>query len=304
MSAAKPNSNPLRIARVITLLLSLLATLLFSACRPLPTPRPTMASPAAQAPRKLLFVGDSFTFCNGGLENHVKQLAASARPPRSLEAESATQGGATLKVLYGKQSIRDKIRDGGCDVVILQDDIPELTEHSAAPFFEYARLFDREIRGAGGKTVLFMAWPYERLNWVTLAEIDQAHRDLGHELGVSVAPVGVAFQRALAARPALAMLGGDKEHESIHGTYLAANVIYATLFGESPVGFKYCPTGVSAEEAAFLQRMAWETVQAWPTTRPRRPCRAFWPTSSRPATPTATACPSGPGSRRASPKSW
>ena len=112
MFAEKPNSNPLRVARVLTLL-SLLATLLFSACRPLPTPRPTTATPAAQAPRKLLFVGDSFTFCNGGLENHVKQLAACANPPRRIEAESATQGGATLKVLYGKQSIHDKIRDGG-----------------------------------------------------------------------------------------------------------------------------------------------------------------------------------------------
>ena len=262
MSSRKPNSYPLRNARLLTLLLSLLAALLFGACRPLQAPRLT-ATAGAQAPGKLLFVGDSFTYCNGGLENHVKKLAASARPPRSIAADSATQGGATLKILHGKQSIHDKLREGGYDVVILQEDIPELTEHSVAPFFEHARLFNQEIRGVGSRTVLFMAWPYERLNWVTLAEIAQAHRDLGHELGAPVAPVGVAFQRALAERPALAMLGPDKEHESIHGTYLAANVIYATLFGESPAGFKYYPTGVSAEEAAFLQRIAWETVQTW-----------------------------------------
>jgi hypothetical protein len=258
MSAKKVNSNELRIACAITLLLSLLAALLFSACKPLQA-----SSSTAQAPRKLLFVGDSFTFCNGGLENHVKQLAASARPPRSIVAESDTQGGATLKILHGRQSVHDKIRAGGYDMVILQDDIPELTEHGVAPFFENACLFDKEIRDAGSKTVLFMAWPYERLNWVTLAEIAQAHLDLGHELGVPVAPVGVAFKRALAERPALAMLDPDKEHESIHGTYLAASVIYATLYGESPVGFKYYPTGVSAEEAAFLQRVAWETVLTW-----------------------------------------
>lgn len=169
-----------------------------------------------------------------------------------------------MKVLHGKQWIRDKIREGGYDAVILQEDIPELTEHCVAPFLEYARRFDREIRDAGGRTVLFMAWPYERLNWVSLAEIARAHRQLGRELGAPVAPVGLAFERALARRPALAMLGPDKEHESIHGTCLAANVIYATLFGESPVGLEYYPTGVSAEEAAFLQRIAWETVQAWP----------------------------------------
>jgi hypothetical protein len=246
----------------VTPLLALLAVLLFGACRPLQVPRPP-ATPSGQAPRKLLFVGDSFTYCNGGVENHVKQLAAAARPARTIAAESATQGGATLKVLHAKQAIRDQIRDGGYDVVILQEDIPELAEHRVTPFLQEARQFDREIREAGSRTVLFMAWPYERLNWVTLAEIAQAHLDLGHELGVPVAPVGVAFQRALAERPALAMLGPDKEHETIHGTYLAASVIYATLFGESPAGFKYHPTGVSAEEAAFLQRIAWETVQTW-----------------------------------------
>jgi hypothetical protein len=64
-------------------------------------------------------------------------------------------------------------------------------------------------------------------------------------------------------RPALAMLGRDKEHESIHGTYLAASVIYATVFGQSPKGLAYCPAGVSAEEASFLQGIAWTTVREW-----------------------------------------
>ncbi|MHC1766317.1 MAG: hypothetical protein AB9869_18800 [Verrucomicrobiia bacterium] len=63
---------------------------------------------------------------------------------------------------------------------------------SLAPFFECARLFDQEIRAAGGKTVLFMAWPYERY-WVSLEQIAQAHREISKELGVAVAPVGVAF---------------------------------------------------------------------------------------------------------------
>ena len=240
----------------------LLAALLFSACQPIPAPPPA-ALRVAPAPRKLLFVGNSFTYYNGGLENHVKQLAACANPPRGLEADRATQGGATLKILHGKPWVHDRIRAGGYAAVILQEDIPELTEHSVAPFFEYGRRFDREIREAGGQAVLFMAWPYARLNWVSLAQIAQAHRDLGKELGVPVAPVGLAFERALKQRPDLPILGRDREHETIPGTYLAASVIYATLFGESPQGFKYCPAGVSAEAAAFLQRVAWETVQAW-----------------------------------------
>jgi len=249
-----------RLNRVLPLVL--LTVLILSACQVLQAPPPT-AIHVAQMPRRLLFVGNSFTYYNGGLENQVRHLANSARPPRNIEADRATQGGATLKILQGKQWVHDKIRDGGYDVVILQEDIPELTEHRVEPFFEHARLFDKEIKEAGSKTVLFMAWPYERLNWITLSEIANAHRVIGHELGVPVAPVGMAFQRAMKERPGLAMLGSDKEHESIHGTYLAANVLYATLFGESPNGSTYFPTGVSEEEAVFLQQIAWETLQEW-----------------------------------------
>ncbi len=240
--------------------LLLLVVILSSACK---SPSTSAAAPFPTPPHRLLFVGDSFTFCNGGMDRHVKLLAASAPRPRDITTDSATQGGATLKILNGKPSVHEKIRSGAYDVVILQDDIPELTEHSPAPFFEHARLFNQEIRNAGSRAALFMAWPYERLNWVTLPEIAQAHRDISRELGVPVAPVGMAFERALAQRPALAMLGPDKEHESIHGTYLAANVIYATLYGENPSGCTYRPAGVSEEEAAFLQRIAWESVQAW-----------------------------------------
>jgi hypothetical protein len=248
--------------RSLLMNLPLLASLLCSACQRIPLPAHPV-NPVAKAPRKLLFVGNSFTYYNGGLENNVKRLADSARPPRRLDAARATQGGATLKILDGKQWVHDQIDQGGYDVVILQEDIPELTEHSVEPFFTYARRFDEEIKRAGGQTVLFMAWPYERLNWVTLEQISRAHHEVGRELDVPVAPVGVAFQRAMQARPHLSMLGRDKEHETIHGTYLAACVIYATLFRQSPKGLTYHPTGISAEEAAFLQRIAWDTVKEW-----------------------------------------
>lgn len=219
--------------------------------------------PAASTAKKILFIGDSFTFFNEGVYTHVQRLAASARHPRTIVVDSETQGGATLKILQGKKSVHDKIRNGHFDVVVMQDDLPEYTGHNVTPFMVNGALFEKEVRQSGATPVIFMAWPYERLNWITLDEIIRAHKDFSAEHSVSVAPVGLAFQRALADRPKLAMLGPDKEHETIQGTYLAANIIYATLFGESPIGCTYYPKGVSAEEADFLQHVAWETVLAW-----------------------------------------
>ena len=243
---------------IIPLLLA--PALLLTSCRSVPQ---APLSPTMKTPHRILFVGNSFTYYNGGLENHFRQLAESAQPPQVLIADRATKGGATLKILQGLPEVHTKIRDGHYDLVVLQEDIPELKEHEVTPFLEQVRLFDREIRDAGGRTALFMAWPYERLNWVGLETIAEAHRAIGKELNLPVAPVGLAFQRSLQSRPGLAMLGKDREHETIHGTYLAANVTYATLFGVNPTGLAYRPQGVSAEEAAFLQGIAWSAVKEW-----------------------------------------
>jgi hypothetical protein len=96
-----------------------------------------------------------------------------------------------------------------------------------------------------------------------MEEIAPAHRAIATELGTDIAPVGLAWQHAMKERPGLDMYASDREHPSIYGTYLAANVVYATVFGKSPVGSTYFPSGVGQEEAAFLQRTAWETVQGY-----------------------------------------
>jgi hypothetical protein len=58
----------------------------------------------------------------------------------------------------------------------------------------------------------------------------------------------------------------DRDRPSIYGTYLAINVVYATIIGKSPIGLAYLPSpggGVTEDAATFLQRIAWETVQAY-----------------------------------------
>jgi len=47
----------------------------------------------------------------------------------------------------------------------------------------------------------------------------------------------------------------------LEGTYLAACVVFASLYNESPVGNSYTYFGeISAEDAAFLQQVAQDVV--------------------------------------------
>jgi len=241
----------------LTMLISLIFIMTLNSCSQKSTLKQT------EPDMKVLFIGNSFTFIHGGLDVLLSELTASAAAHKRIRFDSKTMAGATLAIQYELSEVHKTIQEGNYDIVILQGDIPELTEKRVDPFYKYARLFHQEIRDSGAETMFFMTWPYERLNWVGLDEIAEAHARIGLELNAKIAPVGNAFQQAAIQSPKMAMLLDDQEHESIHGFYLAACVIYATLFDENPGELTYAPHGISTDEREFLQGLAWETVQDW-----------------------------------------
>jgi hypothetical protein len=226
-----------------------------------PTPVPTVTP---ELPVKILFIGNSLTYWNRGLDQHIEQLAGSANPPLVIEADAAVMSDVPLEKIWKNGKASELIGTGDYDVVVLQEGLA-LTDMDT--FHEYVCKFDAEIKETGAKTVLFMAWPV-RISELTIEEIAEANRDIATELGVDVAPVGLAWQRAMEERPELNMYYLDGIHPSLHGTYLAINVVYATIFGKSPSGIAYLPSlsgrgRVTEDEAAFLQRIAWETVKEY-----------------------------------------
>ncbi len=60
--------------------------------------------------------------------------------------------------------------------------------------------------------------------------------------------------------PELALRIDDRRHPSVAGTYLAACTFFAALYDRSPEGLDY-DAGLGAETAAYLQRVAWQTVE-------------------------------------------
>ncbi len=224
-----------------------------------PTPKPPALTPTI--PKKILFIGNSSTYWNKGLDFLFEELAGSANLSQVIEADAVTVPAAPLSSLWEYSNAREVIGTGAYDVVVLQEDLPVTDVNT---FHEYARKFDAEIKEVDSALVLLMAWPYERIGSVTTEDIDQAHRTIQTELGIAIAPVALAWQRAMEERPDLDMYRPDREHPSIFGSYLAVNVVFATVLVESPIGLTYLPSergGVTEEEAAFLQRIAWETVQ-------------------------------------------
>jgi hypothetical protein len=214
-------------------------------------------------PERVLFIGNSHTQQHGGLHWFIGNMVRSEAQPRPFTGSIETAGGVTLEYHF-RNGASKTIRGGDFDAVVLQSYLPGADSQSSAPFLEYAGQLHEVVEASGARTVLFMTWPQDRLNWnwAGLDEFVRSHRQAEAELGVPVAPVGVAFENARTERPDLVLLSEDGVHATWEGAYLAAATVYATLFERSPEGLGYT-FGVSDEDAAFLQRVAWQTVTDW-----------------------------------------
>lgn len=228
--------------------------------------KPNIAAPpqgprtVSDPPRRILFIGNSLTYANSGIYSHLTRLTASVVPPMQVEADSAVVGGQYFKTLWEVFPEPRRAIARGHDVVVLQEDLPET---KVEDFKKYAPMFVDEIRKTGARPVLLMAWGYRRLGWISTAQIAEAHREVGKQLGVDVAPVGLAWERVMKERPDLNLFAPDFEHPSMLGTYLETLVVYATVFRKTLTDPSYVPSGVTPDAATFLKRVAWETVEAY-----------------------------------------
>jgi len=206
----------------------------------------------SQPTTRILFIGNSYTSYNGGLDKQLKGLAPSA------ETECIAIGGYTLESHWNDSNTVRVIREGKWDYVVLQEQsqIPVINQKK---FYNFARQFDGEIRRNGAKTILLMTWerPDSKQLGVTTDNLVAAYTSIGKELDVKVAPAGLAFARAIRDKPELTLYNQDG-HPTVEGTYLAACVLYQIIFENSPVGNSYSEKSIPDEMRAYLQGIAVE----------------------------------------------
>ena len=132
---------------------------------------------------------------------------------------------------------------------------------------QYAEILNRKISQRGAKTVLYLSWARQHQPEM-LHDLAESYTTLAEKIGATVAPVGIAWQKALKSDPELALHTEDRSHPTPPGTYLAASVFYATICRDSPIGLtgKITTDGVETlhlpeDKAHFLQSIAWKAVQ-------------------------------------------
>ncbi len=235
-------------------------------------PEVVVKAPQVEAPTHVLFVGNSYLYYGNSVHNHVRRLVEAANPGFEAKAKykSATIGGASLDhhaiehlTTPGKIGVKEPFQ-----LVILQGGSAEpLAPARAAKFRETAAAFDKVIKSQGGKTALYLTQsyvaPHKQAKPENARLTEELYVSVGNQIGALVIPVGPAFDEAYKRRPTMNL---HEEYDGTHpnkaGTYLAACVVFASVYGQSPVGNSYDYYGrIDKDTLAFLQQVADDTVR-------------------------------------------
>ena len=205
---------------------------------------------------RALFIGNSFT-----ARNNVPGLIASLAESRgkTLDHKLISAGGASLRMHWNKGAAQREMEGTRYDWVVLQEQ-STLPVKNAVRMKENVRLFDEAIRASGARMALYLTWARTSAP-ASQAAITDAYTSIGAELGATVVPAGVAWEKVLAMPRHPVLHDKDGSHPTLAGSYLAACVFLAVLFGENPVGIESELKGLSAADVKLLQQAAWDVAR-------------------------------------------
>jgi hypothetical protein len=206
----------------------------------------------------VLFLGNSYTYVNDLPSTFAKLSQSSGRP---VQTDMVANGAETLAQHAASPDDASKIASQGWSYVVLQEQ-SDTPAYSRADWYIYpsAQTLVVKAKAVGATSMLFMTWAHKAGEpsaglpgyESTQQRIDGTYVALSGELHVPVAPVGYTWYHVRQDHPDINLWQDDGSHPTTAGTYLAACVFYAAIFGQSPDGITF-HDGLPDDQARILQ---------------------------------------------------
>jgi len=242
---------------------------------------PAGAAPAL-APQRVLFIGNSYTSFNNLPQIYQRIAASAGHAPRQLKA--AMPDGMTLHAHLVYPATLSLIDEGNWDVVVVQAQSQEAAASEQisevrSNFLEGATgLYDRiKGRSPHAKIIFYETWARHTAYWnepgadssVGSSAVDmQARIRKWYQKAVAerkdfiIAPVGEAWELNYKNPKAVRLHQSDNSHPAFNGSYLAALVIYGTIYHTQKVNVSYAG-GLSPAQALYLQTIASQAMRIY-----------------------------------------
>ncbi|HDQ14843.1 MAG TPA: hypothetical protein ENN41_08525 [Sediminispirochaeta sp.] len=228
---------------------------------------------AATCPKRVLFVGNSYTFYND-LPRMTSELSQVLGDDKRIDAEMSTAPRVDLGYHIESSSALAMIRDNRYTHIVVQGSSSEPLEEPEQ-FLQRCRIIRETAKGSGNKRdlgiVFFQTPPYEAFGEsggtpglyqrpftggdpaAMLAGLRDVYERAARENGARLARVGELFVRCGEENPEVELYAPDGLHPSLAGSYLAALVILNALTGADPQQTRWRPGELSTTEASILR---------------------------------------------------
>ena len=203
----------------------------------------------------IMYVGNSFFYYNNSLHNHVNSIVKNHSSNQELKQRSITINGSSLSWHPLEAYLNNKnmgsftidtadgnkykqVKDTAIDAIIFMDcSLCPIHPMTKEDFHLNIEKYSNIIRSEGMEPILFMSWPYKDRPSM-IKELREEFIKAANVNNILLIPVGEAFYAFQKKYPEIDLYTEDLRHPSKEGTYLAAAVIYRTLFNFDVKGTK------------------------------------------------------------------
>lgn len=219
--------------------------------------------------RAILFIGNSRTSFND-MPRMVRAVADAAHCKERFRIVVDAPNGVTLAQHWSLRKTQDLLAGKWSDVVIQGQSEEHFAPEREASFQLHGLKLVGAARKAGGRPWLYVTWRYsEQVSDFAEYEyhyrrhhglLQTAYSHLATHTGAGLINVGMAWESLLAESPPFSLYA-DGNHPTVHGSYLAALVIYGALSGDDVEWIAFAPGGISAPDAQVIRRIAAEHLR-------------------------------------------
>ena len=225
----------------------------------------------------VMFVGNSFFYYNNSLHNHLRKIISGDKSVNTINTRSITINGSSLswhsvdayldnknigsfRIDSNNDNKYIESKDTSIDAVIFMDcSLCSIHPKTKDNFHKYVAKHSETIRARGAEPMLFMSWPYKNKKDMVF-ELREEFIKAANDNNILLVPAGEAFHALNQTYPEIDLYTPDMRHPSAEGTYLAAAVVFGTLFKKKTEGNKNI-MNLNPEDALKIQKIADETVK-------------------------------------------
>jgi hypothetical protein len=209
----------------------------------------------------VLFIGNSRTSYHD-MPFMLRKIADSAHSPERYQIVVHAPGGATLEDHWNTPAVHALLRQKWRNVIIQAQSSEHVSDKDDASFHRYGAKLIGEARTSGAVPLLYVTWRYAddfeyykarpELRPRYYGIMQQSHESLAQSTGAAMVNVGEAWERLLGQHPAFSLYE-DGNHPTVHGSYLAAMMLYGSLCGRDCGDVTYVPAGISTADAEQIK---------------------------------------------------